>query len=89
MAPRNGMLLSIRNEDPEVEDYGNKWSLGALLRCLRAEGQDTTGNRIRISALATTNSSYRHLVPPQSRPNAISSYRKLTPPPSRPTADSS
>jgi len=38
--------LLYRNEDPEVEDYGNKWSLGALLRCLRAEGHDSTGEII-------------------------------------------
>ena len=37
------MFKLFRNEDPEVEDYGNKWSMGALLRCLRAEGHDTTG----------------------------------------------
>ena len=42
-----------RNEDPEVEDYGNKWSLGALLRCLRAEGHDTTGNQINKSIVNT------------------------------------
>ena len=36
-------LLYCRNDDPEVEDYGNKWSLSALLRYLRAMGRDTTG----------------------------------------------
>uniref|UniRef100_A0A672SGG3 Tubulin--tyrosine ligase-like protein 5 n=1 Tax=Sinocyclocheilus grahami TaxID=75366 RepID=A0A672SGG3_SINGR len=29
-------------DDPEVEDYGNKWSMSAMLRYLRQEGKDTT-----------------------------------------------
>ncbi|KAK5857321.1 hypothetical protein PBY51_010575 [Eleginops maclovinus] len=29
-------------DDPEVEDYGNKWSMSALLRYLKQEGKDTT-----------------------------------------------
>ncbi|XP_057199528.1 tubulin polyglutamylase TTLL5 isoform X2 [Triplophysa rosa] len=29
-------------DDPEVEDYGNKWSMSAMLRYLRQEGRDTT-----------------------------------------------
>ena len=33
----------VKNDDPDVEDYGNKWTLGALLRYLRSQGQDTTG----------------------------------------------
>nr|XP_033807183.1 tubulin polyglutamylase TTLL5 isoform X2 [Geotrypetes seraphini] len=28
-------------EDPEVEDYGNKWSMSAMLRYLKQEGKDT------------------------------------------------
>ena len=28
-------LLFHRNEDPDVEDHGNKWTLGALLRFVR------------------------------------------------------
>ena len=32
-----------RNDDPDVEDYGNKWSMGAMLRYLRSEGKDTAG----------------------------------------------
>ncbi|XP_059154165.1 tubulin polyglutamylase TTLL5-like isoform X2 [Physella acuta] len=32
----------VKNIDPEVEDFGNKWSLGALLRYLRSLGKDTT-----------------------------------------------
>jgi len=31
----------VRCEDAEQEDYGNKWTLGALLRYLREEGVDT------------------------------------------------
>ena len=33
---------SIRNDDAEVDDYGNKWSLSALLRHLKLAGEDTT-----------------------------------------------
>ncbi|XP_072314129.1 tubulin polyglutamylase TTLL5 [Eucyclogobius newberryi] len=29
-------------DDPEVEDYGNKWSVSAVLRYLKQEGKDTT-----------------------------------------------
>uniref|UniRef100_A0A8C4VQC7 Tubulin--tyrosine ligase-like protein 5 n=1 Tax=Gopherus evgoodei TaxID=1825980 RepID=A0A8C4VQC7_9SAUR len=29
-------------DDPEVEDYGNKWSMSAMLRYLKQEGRDTT-----------------------------------------------
>ena len=40
----------MKNDDPDVEDYGNKWSLGAMLRYLRSQGRDTTGNiRIRFA----------------------------------------
>ncbi|NXJ15132.1 TTLL5 polyglutamylase, partial [Odontophorus gujanensis] len=28
-------------DDPEVEDYGNKWSMSAVLRYLKQEGRDT------------------------------------------------
>ncbi|KAG5857562.1 hypothetical protein ANANG_G00020760 [Anguilla anguilla] len=28
-------------DDPEVEDYGNKWSMSAILRYLKQEGKDT------------------------------------------------
>ncbi|NXQ27136.1 TTLL5 polyglutamylase, partial [Alaudala cheleensis] len=28
-------------DDPEVEDYGNKWSMSAMLRYLKQEGRDT------------------------------------------------
>lgn len=37
------MQFAIRNDDPDVEDYGNKWSMGAMLRYLRSLGKDTTG----------------------------------------------
>lgn len=29
-------------DDPEVEDYGNKWSMSAVLRYLKQEGNNTT-----------------------------------------------
>ncbi|XP_038597781.1 tubulin polyglutamylase TTLL5 isoform X7 [Tachyglossus aculeatus] len=29
-------------DDPEVEDYGNKWSMSAMLRYLKQEGRDTS-----------------------------------------------
>ncbi|XP_029900394.1 tubulin polyglutamylase TTLL5 isoform X2 [Myripristis murdjan] len=32
----------ISCDDPEVEDYGNKWSMSAMLRYLKQEGKDTT-----------------------------------------------
>ncbi|XP_076045386.1 uncharacterized protein LOC143027756 isoform X2 [Oratosquilla oratoria] len=31
----------VQNEDPEVDDQGNKWSLSALLRYLKCQGVDT------------------------------------------------
>ena len=31
----------VKSEDPDQEDFGNKWTLGALLRYLREEGVDT------------------------------------------------
>lgn len=33
--------IAIRNEDPDAEDVGHKWTLSALLRHLRSMGQDT------------------------------------------------
>ncbi|GAA54001.1 tubulin polyglutamylase TTLL5 [Clonorchis sinensis] len=38
----------VHNDDANVEDYGSKWSLGALLRYLRSEGADVTGLMLRI-----------------------------------------
>uniref|UniRef100_A0A3P9NWU6 Tubulin--tyrosine ligase-like protein 5 n=1 Tax=Poecilia reticulata TaxID=8081 RepID=A0A3P9NWU6_POERE len=32
----------ISCDDPEVEDYGNKWSMSAVLRFLKEAGKDTT-----------------------------------------------
>jgi len=32
-----------RCPDPEVEDFGNKWSMSAMLRYLKQLGKDTTG----------------------------------------------
>jgi len=31
----------VKSDDADLEDYGNKWTLGALLRYLREEGVDT------------------------------------------------
>lgn len=36
-------FLCFSCDDPEVEDYGNKWSMSAMLRYLKQEGRDTTG----------------------------------------------
>ncbi|XP_076443155.1 tubulin polyglutamylase TTLL5-like isoform X2 [Babylonia areolata] len=38
----------VRNDDPDVEDYGNKWSMGAMLRYLRSIGKDTAVLMMRI-----------------------------------------
>ncbi|CAJ1064276.1 tubulin polyglutamylase TTLL5 isoform X3 [Xyrichtys novacula] len=32
----------VRCDDPEVENYGSKWSMSAVLRYLKQEGKDTT-----------------------------------------------
>lgn len=37
--------------DPEIEDYGNKWSFGALLRFLKNKDIDTMGEFPRIKNL--------------------------------------
>lgn len=34
-------LFLFSCDDPEVEDYGNKWSMSAMLRYLKQEGRDT------------------------------------------------
>ncbi len=31
----------VRCNDPDVEDYGNKWSMSALVRFLNDQGKDT------------------------------------------------
>uniref|UniRef100_A0A8D2PTF4 Tubulin--tyrosine ligase-like protein 5 n=1 Tax=Zosterops lateralis melanops TaxID=1220523 RepID=A0A8D2PTF4_ZOSLA len=31
----------VSSDDPEIEDYGNKWSMSAMLRYLKQEGRDT------------------------------------------------
>ena len=41
----------VASVDPDVEDYGNKWSLSALLQHLRAGGVDTAAVLARIEAL--------------------------------------
>nr|XP_015205808.1 PREDICTED: tubulin polyglutamylase TTLL5 [Lepisosteus oculatus]XP_015205809.1 PREDICTED: tubulin polyglutamylase TTLL5 [Lepisosteus oculatus] len=38
-------------DDPEVEDYGNKWSMSAMLRYLKQEGKDTTSLMSQIEDL--------------------------------------
>ncbi|EDO40146.1 predicted protein, partial [Nematostella vectensis] len=35
-------------QDPEVEDYGNKWSMSAMLRFIKHKGIDTTALMMRI-----------------------------------------
>ena len=37
------IIIFSRCPDPEVEDYGNKWSMSAMLRHLKHIGKDTTG----------------------------------------------
>lgn len=37
------LFICFSCDDPEVEDYGNKWSMSAMLRYLKQEGKDTTG----------------------------------------------
>uniref|UniRef100_A0A8C4XF75 Tubulin--tyrosine ligase-like protein 5 n=1 Tax=Erpetoichthys calabaricus TaxID=27687 RepID=A0A8C4XF75_ERPCA len=38
-------------DDPEVEDYGNKWSMSAMLRYLKQEGKDTASLMAQIEDL--------------------------------------
>ncbi|XP_072350544.1 tubulin polyglutamylase TTLL5 isoform X1 [Scyliorhinus torazame] len=38
-------------DDPEVEDYGNKWSMSAMLRYLKQEGTDTATLMAQIEDL--------------------------------------
>ena len=38
----------VRCHDPEIEDYGNKWTMSALLRYLSAQGKDTFGLMMHI-----------------------------------------
>ncbi|XP_041122923.1 tubulin polyglutamylase TTLL5-like isoform X2 [Polyodon spathula] len=38
-------------DDPEVEDYGNKWSMSAMLRYLKQEGKDTTSLMAKVEDL--------------------------------------
>ncbi|XP_063296407.1 tubulin polyglutamylase TTLL5 [Pelobates fuscus] len=40
-------------DDPEVEDYGNKWSMSAMLRYLRQDGTDTVALMSQIEDLIT------------------------------------
>ena len=36
--------VNVRCDDSEVEDYGSKWSMSALLRYLQDEGFNVAGN---------------------------------------------
>lgn len=50
------VVVVFRCPDPEVEDYGNKWSMSAMLRYLKHIGKDTTGQcsrAFRFDWLAT------------------------------------
>ncbi|XP_075048148.1 tubulin polyglutamylase TTLL5 isoform X2 [Mixophyes fleayi] len=38
-------------DDPEVEDYGNKWSMSAMLRYLKQEGRDTAALMSQVEDL--------------------------------------
>ena len=38
----------VKSNNPDVEDYGNKWTMSALLRFLRAQGYDTTTLMMKI-----------------------------------------
>ncbi|XP_060581797.1 tubulin polyglutamylase TTLL5-like isoform X2 [Ruditapes philippinarum] len=38
----------VKNDDADIEDYGNKWSLGAMLRYLRSNGKDTAALMMKI-----------------------------------------
>lgn len=37
------ILVTGRCEDPNIEDFGNKWSMSAMIRYLHESGEDTTG----------------------------------------------
>ncbi len=37
----NKWNLLNRYDDPDIEDFGNKWSMSAMLRLLKSEGKDT------------------------------------------------
>ncbi|XP_063715109.1 serine-rich adhesin for platelets-like isoform X3 [Symsagittifera roscoffensis] len=41
----------VKNADPELEDFGNKWSMSAMLRYLKSIGHDTATLMMRIEDL--------------------------------------
>jgi tubulin polyglutamylase TTLL5 len=41
----------VRCNDPDVDDYGNKWSLSAMLRYLTREAKDTFTLMMHIEEL--------------------------------------
>ena len=49
-----GGVVMHRCDDPEVEDYGNKWSMSAMLRYLQEAGLDTAGEHMVLV-------NYRHM----------------------------
>ena len=38
----------VRCNDPDIENYGNKWSMSALLRFLKSQGRDTFALMMQI-----------------------------------------
>lgn len=44
-------LWNFSCEDPDVEDYGNKWSMSAMLRYLKQEGIDTIQLMMKIEGV--------------------------------------
>ena len=41
----------VKTDNPDLEDYGNKWSMSGLLRYLAKEGKDTFGMMMQIEEL--------------------------------------
>jgi len=37
----NRKIWKFRCDDPDIEDFGNKWTMSAMLRLLKSEGKDT------------------------------------------------
>jgi tubulin polyglutamylase TTLL5 len=43
--------LKFRCDDPDIEDFGNKWTMSAMLRLLKCEGKDTFSLMMSIEDL--------------------------------------
>jgi len=41
------MIIVCRCEDPTIEDYGNKWSMSAMLRYLEEEDKDVPSQLVQ------------------------------------------